>query len=157
MKIKNKFLRFLVISGGGWLLDFGIYSLLTMAAGLPVWLSNVISSFCAITFVFFTATRHAFVLHEGGLSLRKKYMAYLLYQLALVSAVSFLAQWLAWELFPDLALWLSGNPVLTDSGASMPPLYRFALDYGKLLAKIVITPITMICNFFVLGWITEKL
>ena len=153
----KKFLRFLVISGGGWLLDFGIYSLLTMVLGLPVWISNFISSFCAITFVFFTATRHAFVLHKGGLSLKQKYLAYLIYQLALVSAVSFLAQWLAWDILPDLALKLHGNPVLTDSGASMPTLYRIALDYGKIIAKIVITPITMICNFFVLGWITEKL
>jgi putative flippase GtrA len=153
----KKFLRFLVISGGGWLLDFGIYSLLTMVLELPVWLSNFISSFAAISFVFFTATRHAFVLHKGGLSLRQKYLAYLMYQLVLVSAVSFLAQWLALDLLPELALRLSGNPVLADSGASVPALYRIALDYGRMIAKIIITPITMICNFFVLGWITEKL
>ncbi len=56
-KIKNRFLKFILISGAGWIIDFSIYSILTMGAGFDVWISNIISSFAAITYVFFTSTK----------------------------------------------------------------------------------------------------
>ena len=48
----KRFFGFIGISGIGWLMDMAIYSLLTMAAGLPVALANCLSSFAAISFVF---------------------------------------------------------------------------------------------------------
>ena len=72
---------------------------------------------------------------EGGLSLRVKYVVYVAYQLLLVTAVSFLAQWIA-----------DGLPIILPA----------AQPYAKLAAKVMITPLTMIMNFFVLKQITEK-
>lgn len=131
----SKFLRFLMVSGVGWLLDFGIFTALTGGLLLPVALSNYLSSLPAITFVFFVSTRKILVCREGGISRRQKYLCYVVYQLLLVTAVSFLAQWLAGAL------------------ASVMPLWA---EWSKLGAKVLITPITMISNFFVLKWIAEK-
>lgn len=131
----RKFLSFLSVSGVGWLIDFGVYTVLTGALLLPVALSNYISSFFAVSFVFAVSTRKTFVCREDGLKLGTKYVIYVVYQLLLVTAVSFLAQWLAGVLSAIL-------PV--------PEIY------AKLAAKVLITPITMIMNFFVLKQITEK-
>ena len=134
-KLLKKFCAFLLCSGIGWLIDFGIYWLLTAQFGFPVTGANYISSIPAITFVFFVSTRKTFLCRPDGLSKAAKYLIYVVYQLLLLTAVSFLAGWL--------------HPVLQGA---LPALR----DYAKLLSKICITPITMICNFFVLRMIAEK-
>lgn len=131
----SKFFRFIGVSGIGWVMDFVIYTLLTGAARLPVALSNYLSSLPAITFVFFVSTRKLFLCRPDGLSLRVKYVLYVVYQLLLVTGVSFLAQWLA---------------------VVAPLLFPFLSGFAKLAAKILITPITMVCNFFVLKYLAEK-
>ena len=50
-----------MVSGVGWVIDFGIYTLLTGPMSFPVALSNYISSVPAITFVFFVSTRKMFI------------------------------------------------------------------------------------------------
>lgn len=134
-KLIAKFFRFIGISGVGWIIDFVIYTLLTGAAGLPVAPSNYISTVPAITLVFFVSTRKLFLCRPDGLSLRAKYVLYVVYQLLLVTAVSFLAQWLA---------------------GVLPLLLPFLGGFAKLAAKILITPVTMVCNFFVLKYLAEK-
>ncbi|MBP3411840.1 MAG: GtrA family protein [Oscillospiraceae bacterium] len=134
----NKLLRklgaFLLFSGIGWVIDFGIYTLLTGFLDFPVAGANYLSSVPAITFVFFASTRKTFLCRPDGLKKGHKYLIYVLYQLLLLTTVSFLAQWL--------------EPLLS----SIPALG----EYSKLLAKICITPVTMLCNFFVLRLIAEK-
>ena len=51
-KIKKQFMGFLLISGTGWLMDVGVYSIFTMLLGINIFFSNTISSILAITFVF---------------------------------------------------------------------------------------------------------
>lgn len=131
----TKFIRFIGVSGIGWIIDFIIYTLLTEVAHLPVALSNYLSTVPAITFVFFVSSRKLFVCRPDGLSKGAKYALYVVYQLLLVTCVSFLAQWLA-----------GGLPLL------LPGLRPIA----KLMAKILITPITMVCNFFALKYLAEK-
>ena len=131
----SKFFRFVGISGIGWIIDFVIYTLLTEVAHFPVALSNYISTVPAITLVFFVSTRKLFICRPDGLSLRAKYVLYVVYQLLLVTGVSFLAQWLA---------------------GALPLLLPFLSGFAKLAAKILITPITMVCNFFVLKYLAEK-
>lgn len=130
-----KFFRFLGVSGIGWIMDVILYTLLTHVCRLPVALSNYLSTIPAITFVFFTSTRKLFVCRPGGLSKGAKYALYVVYQLALVTAVSFLAQ--------GLANWL-------------PNLLPILSSFAKLAAKLLITPVTMVCNFFVLKNLAEK-
>ena len=134
-KLLKKFCAFLLCSGIGWLIDFGIYWLLTSQFGFPVTGANYISSIPAITFVFFVSTRKTFLCRPDGLSKAAKYVIYVVYQLLLLTAVSVLAGWL--------------HPILQEA----LPAFQ---DYAKLLSKVCITPITMICNFFVLRMIAEK-
>ena len=119
----------------GWIIDFVIFTALTGAVRLPVALSNYISSIPAITLVFFLSTRKLFICRPDGLSRQAKYLLYVVYQLLLLTAVSFLAQWLA---------------------AVLPLLLPFLSGLAKPAAKILITPITMVCNFFVLKYLAEK-
>ena len=134
-KLLKKLGAFLLFSGVGWIIDFGIYSILTGPLGFPVAGANYLSSIPAITFVFFTSTRKTFQCRPEGLPKGMKYLIYVVYQLLLVTAVSFLAQ--------------SLDPLLAKA-------IPMAADYSKLLAKICITPVTMLCNFFVLRLIAEK-
>ena len=139
-KLLNKFLKFVLVSGVGWVLDFGIFTLLTGLLGWPVVGSNYLSSLVAVTFVFSVSTRKILSNRAEGHSPRLKYLVDVAYQLALVTAVSFLAQWL----HEALGRWqvIAALPILAEN--------------TKLLAKILITPITMICNFFVLRQISER-
>ena len=134
-KLLKKLGAFLLFSGVGWIIDFGIYSILTGPLGFPVAGANYLSSIPAITFVFFTSTRKTFQCRSEGLPKGMKYLIYVVYQLLLVTVVSFLAQAL--------------DPLLAKA-------IPVAADYSKLLAKICITPVTMLCNFFVLRLIAEK-
>ena len=124
-----------MVSGVGWVIDFGIYTLLTGPLLFPVALSNYISSVPAITFVFLVSTRKMFICRPDGLSKKTKYFLSVIYQLILVTIVSFAAQWLA---------------------ESLTHLLPAAAQYTKLAAKVLITPVTMVCNFFVLKLIAEK-
>lgn len=134
-KLLKKFCSFLLYSGVGWVIDFGLYWLLTSLLNFPVTGANYLSSIPAITFVFFVSTRKTFLCRPEGLSKPMKYLVYVVYQLLLLTAVSFLAGWL--------------HPVLQTAFPSLS-------FHAKLLSKVCITPITMTCNFFVLRMIAEK-
>ena len=127
----NKFFRFALISGVGWLIDFSVYTALTRLTAFPVAGANYVSSLPAITYVFLMSTRKLLACKTDRASKLTKYLVYALYQLALVSAASFLMQ--------VLAGWLAAFTV-----------------YSKLAAKILVTPFTMTANFFVLRAIAEK-
>ena len=137
-RLLKKFLQFMLVSGVGWVLDFGIFTLLT--ATLPMVISNCISSLTAVTFVFFVSTWKILGNKTDGHSRQVKYLVYVVYQLLLITGVSFLAQWLHGLLEGWTAL--SALPLLGE--------------HTKLVAKILITPLTMVCNFFVLRQISER-
>ena len=137
VKVKEilfQFFKFLFVSGTGWIIDFGIYLILTNIFKLEVFYSNVLSSIPAITFVFIVSTKKIFQKNKNGMSLSKKYLIYFVYQLILIFLVSLLGQF----------------------------LYAIALNYNivhkmlKIIIKILITPITMIINFFVMKFLAEK-
>lgn len=135
-KLIVQFFGFIGISGVGWLIDFTIYTVLTSFTGIPVSFANIISSFPAITLVFLVSTRKIFS-GEGRTPVWVRYIIYVLYQIVLVSLVSVLAG--------KLAGWLPG--ILPDG-----------LDgISKILAKIIITPVTMTVNFLVMKLMTEKM
>lgn len=119
-------------------MDFTVYGVLT-GIGTPAGIANFLSALPALTFVFFFATKKTFVRKEGGLSIVWKYALYVLYQIVLISCVSLLNQ----ALFDRL------RGVLTEGTL----LYR----YCALLTKVMITPITMFCNFIVLKRLAERI
>ena len=135
----EKFLRFVLVSGVGWVIDFSIYTALTKALGFPVVGANCISSFVSVTFVFLVSTKKILENRTGRLTTVQKYLLYVGYQVVLVTAVSLLAGWLDGLL----------------AGLSPVRAVPLLADNTKLLAKLCITPVTMLCNFFVLRRITE--
>ena len=131
---------FVLVSGIGWLLDFGVYAYLTGMAGWTVSYANFFSAIPAVSFVFFMSTRHIFAKGSRRLSTHDKYIIYLLYQVLLVAIVSCLAQGL--------------YNVLMDMGDLWQKTF---CDYLSIIVKLVITPFTVLANFFVMKVLTEKL
>ena len=134
-KLIIQFLKFLLISGTGWLIDTTIYTILTVILKNNVIFSNIISSIPAITFVFVVSTRKIFLTHTGRFSLKQKYLIYILYQIILILTISIIGQ----MLYNISEHFLSNKDLL------------------KILIKLTITPITMITNFFVMKFLAEKL
>lgn len=133
-------LRFLAVSGTGWLIDFGVFWVLTHFANFPVAYANMISSVPAVTLVFLVSTHKIFANKKEGLPLWAKYLIYFGYQMILVFCVS----WLGELLFQLL------------SGTSLTEV-KFIADNLKIICKIIITPVTMTINFFVMKILCEKL
>lgn len=133
----KEFISFVSISGIGFLLDFTLYTVLTSILHLEVGVSNILSGIPAVTLVFIVSTSKIFQNKEGKLSLKWKYCMYSMYQLLLLSGVSLLGQQLYLVLYPLMPISL--------------------LQFLPTLVKVSITPITMITNFFVMKWMTERL
>ncbi len=128
-------LRFFGLSGIGWLLDFGTFVLLGRFSGNVV-ANNIVSSWVGVTFVFVTATRKVFR-SRGRIPLGVKYVLYLAYQCILIFLVSKLLGWISTQL----------------AGSGIGLLQR----YAGIIAKILVTPVTMVTNFLVMKGIVEKI
>lgn len=133
--IKQAF-EFFLTSGIGWIIDFTVYGLLGKVS-LNVFLSNLCSSFCGVTFVFIASTRKNFTVKESKVSLKQKYVIYLLYQVLLILVVSLVLKFI-YGMLQQIAI-----PMLAHN--------------AKLGAKILVTPFTMIINFIVMKMLIEKI
>lgn len=128
--------KFVGLSGIGWILDFVTYTLLGIISDNLV-RNNVISSWVGVTFVFLFATRKVFQ-NNSKISLKWKYFIYLLYQCVLIYAVSKL-------------LFLINNIIVSEIDIA------FVLDWSSIIAKILVTPVTMFLNFWVMKGVIERL
>lgn len=131
--------KFLLTSGIGWIMDFTLYNCIVSIFDSNVVYANMISSIPAITFVFFVSTKKTFSNQSRTVTLKTKYIIYIVYQLLLLLLISNLGQW--------LFEWMIQIPWITI----------FVGDYMKLFIKVIITPITMTMNFFVMKYLIEKL
>ncbi len=129
-----QFCKFFGVSGIGWIIDFTIYSIISIYIN-PL-IANIISSFVAIIFVFSVSTRKIFV-NDNKYSLKIKFLIYVVYQVVLVSFTSFIISSLAKSL-------VSCN-------------FYLIVKYSKLLAKIIVTPFSMMCNFIVMRKLIERM
>jgi len=95
-------LRFAIVSGLGWLIDFAIFTLMTLA-NLPVWLANTTGATTAVLFVFFASVRKVF--QYKGHYIVGKLMTYVVYQVIAILCASFLIDFITHQftLFPLLA------------------------------------------------------
>ena len=134
-KLSIQLVKYCLIAGIGWFLDFGIFTLLTEFTAIPVALCNYMSSIPAYTFGFFMNVKKTFETNDEGLSLKLKYFIFILYAICLISVMSFSTQQLAIILCRSL---VSSSVI------------------GKLLAKLVVTPISIICNFTFLKVLAER-
>lgn len=129
-------MRFIGLSGVGWLMDFAVYTVMSYTTNNPFF-SNVCSSVVGATFVFLFSTRFVFKNHSK-IPLVAKYAIYLAYQIALIYAISMLLSYINGFIWAHFT-------------------WKLILDFSALLAKIIVTPITMTLNFFVMKGIIEKL
>jgi len=139
-KLIKQFISFLLVSGTGWVIDFLGYIVLTYQINLYVMYANILSAIPSITFVFLISTRKIFQNNENGISLRKKYLLYIVYQMFLIISISVLAQ--------IIYNWVSF--MIVDSQI-------FMQKYLKIAIKLGITPITMLLNFIVMKYLSEKI
>lgn len=138
-KLLSQFKKFFLTSGIGWIIDFMIYSIITAFLHTNVLYANIFSSIPAVTFVFIVSTRKNFSNKSTNISLKIKYIIYIIYQMILLLFISNLGQYLF-------------NILIKT-----PWLVTFLGDYIKIVVKIIITPITMISNFLFMKGLIEKL
>ena len=127
--------QFVLISGLAFILDFIIYSLLTIVFHINVDISNIISSLCGCTLVFFTATKRIFETNESKISLNAKYFIYIIYQVIFIFTVS------------KIILFLK-NYLLAYN-------IDFLTNYASIIVKVFITPFTLTINYFVMKYLTK--
>lgn len=136
--------RFAIISGLGWLIDLSVMTLL-VAAGVSIFVANLISAGIAITFVFFAAQNRIFA-GIGGF-LYAKFAIYLFYQALAVPLASGLIHELA-HFFLSAGL----GDLYPVSLLALP--IRTALV--SIVAKVIVTPLTLYSNFVFMGWLVER-
>ncbi len=129
-------IKFIGLSGIGWILDFCTYIGLGFISENVV-MNNFISSWIGVTFVFIFATRKVFK-NNSNIPLGAKYVIYIVYQLILITLISKI---------------LGGIDTFILTHFTMTLVSRFS----SVLAKIIVTPITMILNFFVMKGVIEKI
>ena len=137
--MKNLFIqgiKFIGISGIGWILDFCVFTLMGFFSA-NYNLNNIISSWIGVTFVFIFATRKVFK-NNSRLPLRFKYIIYIFYQCILIFFISKL-------------LGIINNIIVLNIGITL------IKDLSFIFAKILVTPITMVLNFFVMKGVIEKI
>ena len=118
------------------MIDFGFYVILTTKFNLEIFYANIFSSIPAISYVFLISTKKIFTKsHRNNLTIIQKYIIYFIYQLLLIFLISIVAQ----NLYT-----LVGK-------------YNLNFKMMKIIIKILITPVTMTINFFVIKYLTEKL
>ena len=132
----NQAIRFFGLSGIGWLMDFAVFTLLSYVTGNP-FLSNVFSSVVGASFVFVFSTRFVFQ-DNSHIPLAVKYVVYLVYQAVLIYVISKLL-------------------AVVDAFILTHFTWQLILGFSALLAKMIVTPVTMTLNFFVMKGVIEKL
>jgi putative flippase GtrA len=95
-------LKFGVVSGLGWLIDFFIFFCLNQLGVLPL-LANLAGATTAVLFVFFSSVRRIF--QYQGRYLARKLLCYCIYQALAICAASVLIQLIVntWVFHPVLA------------------------------------------------------
>lgn len=134
----NKIWKFLITSGIGFILDFITFTILSQVLGMRVLYANYLSSLVGATFAFIVSTHKIFDTNRTRIPLWAKYLMYIIYQLVLIFLVSYLGDML-------------------DSFIVLHPDWGLIYNYHKLACKVIITPITMTCNFLVMRSLSEKI
>ena len=135
-KIFLQAVKFIGLSGIGWMLDFCTYTILKIISSNII-LNNIISSWIGVTFVFIFATRKIFQ-NNSKISIKWKYLIYIIYQCILIFFISKL---------------LNIINVMILNNITIDIITRCSF----IIAKILVTPITMFMNFFVMKGVIEKL
>lgn len=143
--IKIRIHKFIIISGLCWILDIAITYIL-IEAGAQVFVSNMIGATFAVILVFITSQYHVFYT-EGRISICN-FMKYCIFQSVTVPTASYIIQMIYLTMLDDnishfLRVFLGIGVILPNS-------------LTAIVAKIILTPITLFINYVFMGWILEK-
>lgn len=127
----SHYLRFVALSGAGWLLSLALLWIGVHALGLPVWTANALGDAVAITCVFLAAPQAVF-----GIGNPDKGRT--------------LAVWSLWQVV-HIAL-ISWAVDALSHAARDTPLVALGTAL-EVAAKVAITPVTVTLNFFVARWL----
>ena len=134
--ILRQAIRFVGLSGIGWLIDFILFTVLCLLFE-SVFMNNMISSCLGMTVVFVFSSKTIFK-HESKVPLALKYVIYLLYQIVLIMCVSKLLSVINATILERVTI-------------------EIVRSFSNIIAKILITPITMFLNFIVMKNLIEKM
>ena len=133
--IKQAFM-FFGISGIGWLMDMTIFTIITHLTPIEATYANIFSSIVAVTFVYITSTKKMFINKENSINLKAKYLIYVIYQILMIVLSSYI--------IGALAVILANLE------------YSFVIKFAEIIAKIIVTPFTMVINFLFMKFLIEK-
>lgn len=126
--------KFVLLSGGGWLLDFTLFTLQVSLFRAPESVANFISATIAAMTVFFFAKTAIFRV------VQKKTQSSVAYFFYIEVTIIF------WSLIIDgLAFWLHQMWPFTDHVAM-----------AALVSKIIVTPFSLVVNFVVARWLLRR-
>ena len=132
MKKTPTFLIFTLVSGMGWLFDFLSYSFLTIYLNADTLLSNFISSYIGITFVWFYSLKLIFKKEHFN---QFAIWIYWSYQFFSILLYSYLLR------FVFIAL-ISFDIVYINE---------------KLFVKLLVTPLNLVTNFLFMSFLLRKI
>lgn len=135
-KLLIQAVKFIGLSGIGWLLDFTVYTVLGLFENYFE-INNIISSCVGVTFVFIFSTRKIFR-NEGKIPLWVKYLIYIAYQAVLIFLIS--------KLIGVINTWITDNITA-----------EIIVRCSHIISKIIVTPITMILNFIFMKILIERI
>lgn len=135
-KLLKQALKFIGLSGIGWIVDFSIYTILGFLSS-NLFINNMVSSWIGVTFVFIFSTRTVFK-NNSKISLRWKYVIYIVYQCGLILLIS--------KLLDNVNVFILSHFTI-----------ELIQHFSGIISKVLVTPITMCMNFFVMKGIMEKI
>lgn len=135
--LMNQIVKFIGISGIGWILDFLLFNCLIFVVPKAS-IANMISSLAGVCFVFCVSTKNTFKQREGGIPIKWKFFVYIVYQIILIILISQLLE-------------------LIKLGLEIVLFETILVKFVAVMAKILVTPITMSLNFIVMKFLIEKI
>ncbi|MFW5654100.1 MAG: GtrA family protein [Roseicyclus sp.] len=144
-KFLSRFTGFAAVSGTGWVIDVVLTMALVQLGVAPFW-ASMAGAGAAVTFVYVVALRAIFGV--GGRIGARGFPLYVLWQVCAISATSALVAVLAGLLAAPGEATLDR---LVPEGAADP------LAWASGAAKALVTPLTLLSNFFFMRLLTKRL
>ncbi len=131
-------IRFVALSGVGWLIDTSVFLLLVSFTPITVLLANIVGGACGASFAFLTSSRWVFA--GVGTKVPARLVIYLIYTVLLILTASVLV---------DLVH--SGLTTLSAGAGFAAPR-----SFIAFVAKCLVTPLLLVSNFFVARYLSQR-
>ncbi|MDD3370312.1 MAG: GtrA family protein [Alphaproteobacteria bacterium] len=131
-------IKFVFVSGVGWLLDMCVYTYLVALVGITAFTANLVSGSCGALFSFIVSHERIFEKNKTGLTLKVPiYLAYTVVNIVVASFCIKLVQ--NWMIL-----------------ATAPCSFCQIKGFYPVVAKIIVTPFTLAMNFVVSRILSER-